>query len=211
MPLHLGNVNCYLLKEDEDFFLIDTGTPINRSDLLRALEKNKCLPGRLKLIILTHGDFDHSGNAAFIRDHYRCQVAMHPDDAGVVSQGDMFFGRKKSNPVLGKLMNIFSGFGRSEHFVPDFLVTDGFDLTTYGFDARVISIPGHSPGSIGILTTKQDLFCGDLMVNINKPVLNSLIDDEKIAEKSMGIINELKINRVFPGHGNSFLMEEMKG
>ncbi|RLI67201.1 hypothetical protein DRO91_10540, partial [Candidatus Heimdallarchaeota archaeon] len=31
--------------------------------LERELEKAGCKPGDLKLVVLTHGDFDHTGNA----------------------------------------------------------------------------------------------------------------------------------------------------
>jgi hydroxyacylglutathione hydrolase len=209
MPFHMGNVNCYLLKDGDNFILIDTGGSSNRKDLQRHLENSGCKSGMLKLIILTHGDFDHAGNASYLRDEFQSKIAMHAGDQEMVSQGDMFIGRKHTNILFRKLLPLFSGFGRLEHFVPDLLVVDGFDLSPYGLDARVISIPGHSPGSMGILTADHDFFCGDLMVNIDKPVLNSLTDDKAMAVKSLAKIKDLKVNHVFPGHGKSFSMEEM--
>ncbi len=121
-----------------------------------------CEPGSLKLVILTHGDFDHSGNAAHLQREYGVPVAMHAADAGMVLRGDMFVNRKQPNWLVRKIIPLATGFGRKERFNPDLLVEDGFDLSKYGIQAKVLSIPGHSLGSIGILTREGDLFCGDL-------------------------------------------------
>jgi len=65
VPLKTGMVNCYLIKSGEGFILVDTGISLSRAVLNRELEKNGCVPGKLKLIIMTHGDIDHSGNALY--------------------------------------------------------------------------------------------------------------------------------------------------
>ena len=75
----IGDVNCYLLKtKDEGFVLVDTGLSNSRKQLLLDLEKAGCRSDNLKLIILTHGDLDHVGNAAFLRQKYAAKIAIHP-------------------------------------------------------------------------------------------------------------------------------------
>ncbi len=64
LPFRLGSVNCYLVTTDDGYILIDTGGSNNRADLEKALFSAGCEPGHLTLIIITHGDFDHIGNAA---------------------------------------------------------------------------------------------------------------------------------------------------
>jgi hydroxyacylglutathione hydrolase len=206
LPFRMGIVNCYLIETDAGYVLIDTGGSNSRKELVRQLESSGCKPGHLKLIVLTHGDFDHTGNAAYLRTAFGGKIAMHHDDLGMVECGDMFVNRKKSNILIRKLLPIFSGFGRSERFTPDLLVEDGHDLSEFGFDARVISIPGHSKGSIGILTADGDLFCGDLLENMDKPVLNSLTDDLAAANASVEKLGSMGIGTVYPGHGASFPM-----
>ena len=61
-------------------------------------------------------------------------------------------------------------------FEPDLLVEDGFDLSEYGVDARVLHLPGHSKGSIGVLTADGALFCGDLLYNWRRPS-TPIVDD----------------------------------
>ncbi len=95
---------------------------------------------------------------------------------------------------------------KSDRFNPDVYVEDGHDLSEYGFDAKVLHIPGHSKGSIGILTASGNLFCGDLLTNMDNPALNSLIDDPLAANASVGKLKRLKINTIYPGHGKPFPM-----
>jgi len=86
--IDLNGVNCYLAKSHEGFILFDTGGPVimdrkfnnRQDDLIRELEKAGCIPGALKLVVLTHGDIDHVFNAVYIRDTYNTKVALHCDD-----------------------------------------------------------------------------------------------------------------------------------
>jgi glyoxylase-like metal-dependent hydrolase (beta-lactamase superfamily II) len=55
--------NAYLIRKDDSFVLVDTASKSKRAVLEKKLLEYGCLPGKLKLIVLTHGDFDHSGNA----------------------------------------------------------------------------------------------------------------------------------------------------
>lgn len=135
---------------------------------------------------------------------------MHPDDAGMVVRGDMFVNRKRPNTIIRRLLPFFSGFGKSERFTPDLLVKDGDDLSRFGLDASVISIPGHSKGSIGILTAGGELFCGDLLENRERPALTSLTDDLAAANASLQKLESMGIATVYPGHGMPFPMHLVK-
>ncbi len=209
LPYRLGRVNCYLLETDTGHVLIDTGGSNRRADLQKELESAGCTPGSLNLIVLTHGDFDHTGNAAYLRQTFGAKVAMHPGDAGMVERGDMFWNRRKPNILIRVMTPILFRFGKSKRFVPDLYIEEGHDLSEYGFDAQVVSIPGHSKGSIGILTTTGELFCGDLLENTDKPSLNAIMDDVAAAKKSVEKLRNLGVTTVYPGHGRPFLLEEI--
>ena len=211
LPYKLGSVDCYLIKNNSNFFLVDTGSSNKRVELEYELENEGCKTGNLKLIIITHGDFDHTGNAAYLRRKFGAPIAMHSDDLGMAEHGDMFYNRKQPNFLIRKIISALSGFGEKERFKPDIFIEDGHDFSGQGLDARAISIPGHSKGSIGILTASGDLFCGDLFENREKPSLNSIMDDYDAAKASIAKLNRNKINTVFPGHGKPFLMEQLIG
>ncbi len=89
------------------------------------------------------------------------------------------------------------------------MISDGDDLSEYGFKATVISIPGHSKGSVGFLTDDGILFGGDLFENTDSPALNPIMDDLKAAESSAAKLKSMEIDTVFPGHGRSFKMESI--
>ena len=52
--------------------------------ILDKLAGAGCQPGQLKLIVLTHGDVDHAGNAAYLREKYGAPIASHAAEMGVV-------------------------------------------------------------------------------------------------------------------------------
>jgi glyoxylase-like metal-dependent hydrolase (beta-lactamase superfamily II) len=208
LPFKMGSVNCYLIENDSGYILIDTGSSNKRAELEGALESAGCKPGNLRLIILTHGDFDHTGNAAYLCHKFGAQVAIHRDDLAMVERGEMFVNRKQPNILIRKLVPALFGFGKSKRFTPEVFVEDGQNFNEYGFDAKAISLPGHSMGSIGILTASGDLFCGDLLMNQEEPTFNSIMDDLDAAHTSVEKLKTFKINTVYPGHGKPFQMEQ---
>jgi glyoxylase-like metal-dependent hydrolase (beta-lactamase superfamily II) len=208
MPYKLGSVNCYLINNGSSYILIDTGSSNRRSELEQELENAGCKPGNLKLIILTHGDFDHIGNAAYLRLKFDSQIAMHIDDLEMAEHGNMFANRKQPNILIRTLISLLSRFDKKDWFKPDLFIKDGQDFSAFDFDAAALSIPGHSKGSIGILTTSGNLFCGDLFENQKKPSLNSIMDDLTAANASVEKLKNFEIKTIYPGHGEPFLMEQ---
>lgn len=204
--MKLGDVNCYLVKTGENYVLMDTGPSNKRFELEKELENAGCTLENLKLIIITHGDFDHTGNAAYLREKYNTKIAMHYDDLGMVDHGDMFWNRK-GNFFIKRIAPVLFRFDKSERFKPDLYVKEGDDLSEYGFDAKVIYLPGHSKGSIGIITADNNLFCGDLFENTVKPDLNSIMDNKAAANASVEKLKKLNIDAVYPGHGEPFSMD----
>jgi glyoxylase-like metal-dependent hydrolase (beta-lactamase superfamily II) len=101
-----------------------------------------------------------------------------------------------------------SGRLLSRCFKPDILLNEGDDLSPYGLDAKIVHTPGHSLGSISILTAEGDFFCGDFLKNNGKPTTNSLVDDPAEMEASVLKLKGLNIKTVYPGHGKPFNIEE---
>ncbi|MGA2613167.1 MAG: MBL fold metallo-hydrolase [Spirochaetia bacterium] len=212
--INLGGVNCYLLTAGDGYVLIDTGFVGKRAQLEKSLEGKGCTPGKLKLILLTHGDMDHADNCAYLRRKYGGKIAMHALDSGMVEQGDMSINRKakpdKMSPIfrlIGFVVKVFfKGASKFEKFTPDIMIDEGFDLSIYGLNAKILHIPGHSKGSIGILTDDGKLFCGDFAYNM--PGFG-FIDDMADHNASMDKLIQLKIETIYPGHGKPFSMNTL--
>jgi len=211
VPFNMGSVNCFLVRTDGGYILIDTGGSNSRRALSQVLDSAGGEPGTLKLIVITHGDFDHIGNAAYLRDKFASKIAMHPGDSGMAERGDMFWNRKSGNWLIKRMVPLLYRFDQSNRFVPDLQLEDGYSLAGYGFDARVLTSPGHSRGSIAIVTAEGDLFCGDLLENIRQPALGSIMDDPEEAQASVEKLRAYRIHTVYPGHGRPFPMEQYSG
>ncbi len=206
--IKLGFVNSYIISMDKNNVLVDTGYRRKRKNLVSELERAGCKPDNLKLVILTHQDFDHSGNASYVREKYNASIGMHIEDSEAVKRGDMLWNRKGRNIVTRIIMKVLLFLfrtGKFEKFIPDIYLDDGDDLSAYGINATVLHLPGHSKGSIGILTAEGDLICGDLFMNFrNKPDKSSLIDDKRELLESIERLRNFEIYKIYPGHGSPF-------
>ena len=205
--INLGGVNCYLAGSPEGFVLIDTGFSGRRALLLKELGAAGCTPGKLRLILVTHGDADHAGNAAYLREKFGAKIGMHADDAGMVERGDMGWNRKPKPDRMSLVMKVLNFLvgravkkGTFQKFTPDLAVDESFDLSQYGLDATVLHIPGHSKGSIGILTKDGDLFCGDLFYNM--PGFR-FVDNMADYSDSLRKLKGLNVRTIYPGHGKA--------
>jgi hydroxyacylglutathione hydrolase len=82
-------------------------------------------------------------------------------------------------------------------------------LKGYGLEATVLHLPGHTKGSIGILTADRDVFCGDLMDSMGKPSLEFFIDDMVVARASLKRLRSLGADWIYPGHGKPFQLNQV--
>ena len=215
-PINLGFVNSYLVKTGDGFILVDTGIRGSRPALEKALQNAGCQPGNLKLVILTHGDVDHTSNAAYLGQKYKASIAMHRNDASMVENGEMGPKRKVKSLFLRAMhvvMRISGGNGKMmagfDKFKPDVYLEEGQSLKEYGFDATVLHLPGHTQGSIALLAADGALICGDTLENRGRPQPAGIVDDEAELAASLARLSKLTITTVYPGHGKPFAWEQL--
>jgi glyoxylase-like metal-dependent hydrolase (beta-lactamase superfamily II) len=227
--IDLGGVNCYLLKSDNGFILVDTGGHLvldkeftDRCSLLeQALEKAGCNSHNLHLIILTHGDNDHVCNVSFVKDKYKAKIVMHKNDCHLVESPTIadymnsFQYRSLVYKVVFKIMRgtihkvAVKTIDDFKRFSPDILIDGDFQLSDYGFEGEILHIPGHTAGSIGILTKDDEFIAGDVFINIKKPEIAPNACDFKLLSDSVNKLKAHKINMVYPGHGEPFLFNNL--
>jgi hydroxyacylglutathione hydrolase len=217
LRLDLGMVNAYLLRAGEGFILIDTGMPMHWRKLEAELLHSGALPGRLNLVVLTHGDIDHTGSCARLQKQYQVRIAVHPGDREQVEAGKpvirapgTWIGRILG--AAGKFAARFqkqSGFPAAETFTPDVLLSDGQVLAEYGSGARILHTPGHTKGSIILLTGDGQLFAGDTFSNTFGSHATPYIQDRRELGESIEMIKRLNAVTVYPGHGIPFPFTEI--
>lgn len=227
--LDLGTVNCYLVSVKSGFILIDTGgytfqgdPADNKCELLeKQLAENGCVPEKLLLILLTHGDIDHIANAKYLRDTYKAKVAIHNEDSILTT--DLTVEKVLSNFKFDSAFLTFvsmliktlikkatqKSIDSYTEFIADELIDEDYDLSHYNFDAKVIHLPGHTKGSIGLLTKDGNLISGDVFANIKKPGIALNAYDFPVLKKSIGKLKGLNIQMVYPGHGKPFRFSDL--
>ncbi len=228
--IDLNGVNCYLANGADGYILFDTGGHIvvdkeftdRRDLLLKKINEAGCNEHNLRLIVLTHGDCDHAHNADFLRDYFHTKIAMHDGDREMVEHPTLtlwmnsfkyrslafkFIFRLMRKTIQRVTQNTIDDF---KPFSPDISLTDGFSLSPFGLDATIMHMPGHTSGSIAILTNNGDLIVGDTLTNMKKPSPSPNADDFDMLYKSIDRLRHQQIKIIYPGHGEPFEYSEYK-
>jgi hydroxyacylglutathione hydrolase len=207
--INLGFVNVFLIEAGNGFVLVDTGVsqkwPMLEAELIQA----GCLPDKLKLVIVTHGDFDHAGNCAQLQRKYNAKIAIHDGDIEMVKTGIPI--ERKINGIIGRLV-MWMGKrekGEFDRFQPDILLQDGEVISMHSLTMKIIHTPGHTKGSICILTHDGQLFVGDTLANGIKLGFPPFVENEEELHKSLDVMKRLDAKTVYPGHGKSFPFEAL--
>lgn len=185
--------NCYLVgwPEQHRAFIIDPGDDYEK--IKESLNRKKWTP---EFIVITHGHWDHISAAHL----FNLPVYIHQLDADCLTDSVRNFSKLFSRPYSGP--------------VPSRLLEEN-DLIELGpISLRVLHTPGHSPGSICLLSdrdkvvfTGDTLFCG----NVGRTDLPDGDEEElynSIRNKLFSLPDETSIQ---PGHGpNSIIGKEKK-
>jgi glyoxylase-like metal-dependent hydrolase (beta-lactamase superfamily II) len=209
--LHQVNLNfgqVYLWRDGDELTLVDTGIPGSGAAIESAIGSLGLPRSAVRRIVITHGHEDHMGSAAEIRAWDGVPVYAHQADAPVV-RGE----RRRAEPIITEFERPYweqvSELGISSLEIPpstvDTELRGGEDLD-FGDGARVLSIPGHTPGSIAIhLPAHGVLFAGDAVscapeVGLIPGVFN--VDRAALLD-SFRILADLDPDTVCVGHGPS--------
>ena len=193
-----GTDNCYLITDGSKAILVDTASRQNSDQVLAECDKYE-----MKLIVLTHVHFDHAENAALLSKRYGIPVAIHPKDEELFESFDKQPLRSSGlvgRAVLGISLKVLKNTPVEK---PDNLiyVSDGEDLGVYGFDAKVMELPGHTLGSIGVDVEEKHLLVGDALDNWIRPGIGHLFYDRDALERSAEKIRALGDRTIWYGHG----------
>lgn len=136
-------VNCYLLSTEKAAVVIDCG--YYSKEVENFLIENSY---KERLIILTHGHFDHIGGVALLREKTNVKIAIGEFD-----------GNATDNPYI----NYSAQFGEElDPFGADIFLKDNDLLQIGDIEFKVLHSPGHTAGSICLLND-DILFSGDTL------------------------------------------------
>jgi glyoxylase-like metal-dependent hydrolase (beta-lactamase superfamily II) len=180
--------NCYLVTDDgeTEAIIIDPSvsfTPLSRS-------RGRLLP-KITGILLTHAHYDHMLAVDEWREKTGAPLLIHAADAPALSDG--------IRNVWRMFTGADGGTGPAER-----LLTEGDIIRCGKEELRVLSTPGHTPGSICLACGADDLITGDTLFDggygrydLWGGSLDALVDSMK---RLTALPEHLTI---YPGHGGS--------
>ena len=171
--------NCYIIHDERSSAccVIDPGA---KAEKVLALLQQEGLT--LEAILLTHGHFDHVGAVKALREQTGCAVYLCEDDL-------MMPGNMTAGPLL-----YTDSYG------------DGDTLDLAGLQIRVLHTPGHTPGSV-CLMTEDAIFSGDTLFAGSCGRTDLAGGNENALKTSLHRLRDIKQEyRVFPGHGIATLL-----
>lgn len=194
------NGNCYLIKTDTGFILIITGKKTNHKKLEEELSGLRCTANNLNLIIFTHTNSFNYSNFAYLKEKYNSKIAMHLLDKELMHEPEPF---NLWNSVCKFFKNSFFSKSKNLEFSPDFIIDEGYNLSEFGLNARVLYLPGYS-NTIGILTENGELFCDDLIdeASLHTTNLNHNVNYLKKLRNRL-------VDIVYPGHGEPLSLKSL--
>lgn len=182
--------NCYLVIDeragtaviidpgDDAEYIIDTVTQLN----LRPLA-----------ILATHGHFDHVMAGFAIQHTFSIPFYMHPLDQflldGMEENAKHFLGLPRTDPAP--------------------IITHGLErsmvLACGSITFHIITTPGHTPGSVSIMTKdEQNIFVGDLLFlggSVGRTDF-SYSDRAQLNHSIRKIVDLPETTIIYPGHGD---------
>jgi hydroxyacylglutathione hydrolase len=198
--------NCYLLWGRRGVILIDPGPPGGATTVVAGATEAGVRPGDVRLILVTHGHLDHYGAATEVQTWCGAPVAAY--------RGEPEFSQDRRNALppaqtlRGGLVRwlylLLSPLARFEPLEADLLLDDKSDLMAYGAEVWTVHLPGHSPGSLGVVTLDGDVFVGDLFVNYTVPSQPMYLSDTDAWQRSYERVQELRPRMLYVGHGEPF-------
>jgi hydroxyacylglutathione hydrolase len=196
--------NAYLIESENGLVLVDTGAKRNDKKIVGKIKEitNK----DLKLIFITHAHFDHYGSAKALRKTTGAPICVYKDDAEAMTQGRTPLPKvRKWGYLVRMIYPLHQLFDPTPKTNPDVLAVDGMELDAYGVHARIVHLPGHTPGSSILVLEGKYAFVGDLFANKSRVRVQDLYADDwgQISE-SVRAVKAMNLERVFPGHGEPF-------
>ena len=195
----IGCVNCYLVREDDGFTLVDTGLPKSHDAILAAARD---AGGEIRRVALTHAHNDHIGSLeALDRALPEAEILVPERDARFL-QGDMSLDPDEPD---AKLRGGFSEVGVE----PTRLLRPGARVGSL----ELIPTPGHTPGHVAYRDVRDNaLIAGDAYQTLGgiavagklRPLfpLPALATWHKpTALESARTLRELQPSRLAVGHG----------
>ena len=209
-PIQLGFDCCYLVQ-DKKIIMIDGGAPGKIKTFMKKIGKLPIKPEQIKLVVITHGHWDHIASVKDIKEKTGAKIAIHEKEREWLEKGlkPMPPGVNLWGRFLGKAITMCLPLIDVPATQSDIVIgNEGFPLDEYGISGRIIHTPGHSSGSISVLLDTGDVFVGDMAMNkfplTLRPGFPIFAEDFNKLKESWRTLLDQGAKTVYPSHGKPF-------
>lgn len=215
IPLGIGN--GYMVTTRRGWYLIDTGPSGNAEKIIEMAEAafGERPP---EAILLTHGHFDHAGNATELSEYWDAQVFAHKLELPFLTGKDKY---PPPDPTVGGFMGfMIRMFPNKTYDLGDRV--DEFPRNPLpGWE--LVETPGHSPGHVSFFREKdRSLIAGDAITTVKQSSMVAMLTQEphvwlppeyytcdwKKARASVERLTSLEPAVIAAGHGRPMEGEE---
>jgi glyoxylase-like metal-dependent hydrolase (beta-lactamase superfamily II) len=178
------NVHVLADARTREAIAIDTATP----SLAWIADELAARDWTLKLIVSTHGHWDHIGDNAAVTEHTGAQIAVHPLDRD-----------RLTDPQPG------SAPFEIVPSIPAVDLAEGGEIRFGEIRLTVLHTPGHTEGSVCLLARDDGLlYSGDTLFAGGWGRVDLPGGDPAEMAASLARLSELEdATEVFPGHGDA--------
>lgn len=202
-----GRSGAFVVAYQNKFILVDTGTTGGYNRLLKKIDMLTNKTGEFTALILTHTHFDHSENAAKLKEKYHIPIIVNFKEADNLASGESPV-PKGSTVITAFFTDLLSkNLGDGSRFSPvkpDILVYDYYPLESMGFELVYIAhTPGHTLGSQSVIVDNQVAIVGDTMFGIWRgSVFPPFVEDKSLLMHSWRKLLDTKCTIFLPAHGS---------
>lgn len=195
-----GEMTYILWHEDgQDAFVVDPGMmERDEQEVFASFVEQHRL--NVVKVLITHVHVDHVPGTAWVKERYGASVEFCQDDE-----------------FLLKLLPMqYKAFGLNyihDPFVADKFLSDGDVIKLVDDEIKVLSVPGHSPGSIAFyVPSKGILLSGDAIfaMSIGRTDLPGGSYDQLVNSINEKIMTLPEDTVIYPGHGSCTTVGEEK-
>jgi N-acyl homoserine lactone hydrolase len=183
----VGASTVALVRTADELILFDTGPYAYRPILQGRLRRAGIDPASISKVVLSHLHWDNAANADLFAN---AEILVHEREL------------KAAGRMSGRDPAIPEYTARAMRKLQLRLVTAEIELAA---GLRIVELPGHTPGSIGLLVGRQ-LLAGDAVGNAKEAVAGQISSHVSGAHQSAASLKKaLEIaDVIYPGHDRPF-------